>query len=236
MTFWVAGATVASSLLGANAASSAASKQSAAADRAAQLQQQQYEQTRADYAPFRAAGVNALGKLQDLADYKPFDMNSFTRDPGFGFRLQQGQKALDASAAARGGLISGNALKAATAFGQDMGSQEYQNAFNRYQTERQATLAPYMTLAGFGTSANAANAQAGQNYATNAGNMITGGAAAQAAGAVGAANAITSGLGTYLNYNQGNNLLAALQRNQSMQPVNTGGYSNVPSYMVQPNQ
>jgi hypothetical protein len=148
--------------------------------------------------------------------------------------LQQGQKALDASAAARGGLISGNALRAATAFGQDMGSQEYQNAFNRYQTERQATLSPYLTLAGFGTNANAANAQAGQNYATNAGNMITGGAAAQAAGTVGGANAITSGLGTYLNYNQGNNLLSALQRNQSMQPVNTGGYSNVPAYMVKP--
>jgi len=224
MTFWVAGATVASSLLGANAASSAASKQSAAADRAAQLQQQQYEQIRADQAPFREAGVNALGKLQDLADYTPFSMNAFTQDPGYGFRLKQGQKALDASAAARGGLISGNALKAATAFGQDMGSQEYQNAFNRYQTERQATLAPYMTLAGFGTGANAANAQAGQNYATNAGNMITGGAAAQAAGGVGAANAVTGAVSQYLNYNQGNNLLAALRGGNYTTPT---GYGNV---------
>lgn len=234
MTFWVAGATVASSLLGANAASSAASKQSAAAQQAAELQQQQYEQTRKDQEPYRQAGVRALGKFESLADYTPFSMNAFTQDPGYGFRLKQGMNALNNQAAARGGLISGNALKAATAFGQDMGSQEYQNAFNRYQTERQATLSPYMTLAGFGPAANAANAQAGQNYATNAGNMITGGAAANAAGTVGGANAITSGLGTYLNYNQGNNLLSALQRNQSMQPVNTGGYSNVPAYMVQP--
>jgi hypothetical protein len=153
--------------------------------------------------------------LESMADYKPFDMNAFTQDPGYGFRLKQGQKALDASAAARGGLISGNALRAATAFGQDMGSQEYQNAFNRYQTERQATLSPYMTLAGYGTNANALSAQAGQNYATNAGNMITGGAAAQAAGNMGVANAFGGGASQYMRYDQGNNLLAAIRGNSS---------------------
>jgi hypothetical protein len=52
---------------------------------------------------------------------------------------------------------------------------------------------------------------AGQNYATGAGNLITGAGAAQAAGQVGAANAVTGGLGTYLNYTQGNALLNALR-------------------------
>jgi len=211
-----------SSVIGAASAKSGADTQANAARRAADLQKEQYDQTRADYAPFREAGVNALGKLQGMADYQKFGMDQFTQDPGYAFRLKQGQKALDASAAARGGLISGNALKAATAFGQDMGSQEYQNAFNRYQTERQATLAPYMTLAGFGTGANAANAQAGQNYATNAGNMITGGAAAQAAGNMGVANAFGGGASQYLNYNQGNNLIAMLRGGGS-----TAGYGNV---------
>jgi len=220
----MAGTALASGLIGANAAKSGAAAQSAAANRAAELQQQQYEQTRKDQEPYREAGARALGKFESLADYTPFSMNAFTQDPGYGFRLKQGQKALDASAAARGGLISGNALRAATAFGQDMGSQEYQNAFNRYQTERQATLAPYMTLAGFGTGANAANAQAGQNYATNAGNMITGGAAAQAAGGIGAANAISGGVSQYLNYNQGNNLLNVLN-NRNL--VNQYGAGNV---------
>ena len=60
------------------------------------------------------------------------------------------------------------------------------------------------------------------------------GAAAQAAGRVGSANAITGGLGTYLNYSQNNALLEALQRNQNMQLVNTGGYSNMPAYMIRP--
>ena len=214
-TYLMAGTALASSLIGANAAKSGANAQSNAANRAAELQQQQYEQTRADQAPFREAGGRALTKLEGMADYTPFSMNAFTQDPGYGFRLKQGQKALDASFAARGGLISGNALKAATAFGQYMGSQEYQNAFNRYQTERQATLAPYMTLAGFGTGANAANAQAGQNYANNVGNYLTGGAAAQAAGGMGVANALGSGASQYLKYTQGNDLLSALKGENS---------------------
>jgi hypothetical protein len=154
--------------------------------------------------------------------------------------LSEGQKALDRQAAARGGLISGGALKAATRYGQDMGSQEYTNAFNRALTGYNTDVARenqlynrQSALAGIGqTSTNLVN-QAGQNYATNAGNLITGSGAAQAAGQVGVANAVTGGLGTYLNYSQGNNLLNALQRNQGMQLVNTGGYSNVPAYMVQ---
>ena len=223
-TYLMAGTALAGGLLGANAAKSGAAAQSDAANRAAELQQQQYEQTRADQAPWREAGGRALTKFESLADYKPFDMDQFTQDPGYAFRMKQGMNALNNQAAARGGLISGNALKAAQGYGQEMGSQEYQNAFNRYQTERQATLSPYMTLAGYGQGANALTTQAGQNYATNAGNMITGGAAAQAAGGVGAANAVTGAVSQYLNYNQGNNLLAAIRGGNYTTPT---GYGNV---------
>jgi hypothetical protein len=207
----VSGAVIGSSVLGAVSAKNAGDSQAAAAARAAALQKEQFDITNEQQRPWREAGGRALTKLEGMADYKPFDMNAFTQDPGYGFRLKQGQKALDASAAARGGLISGNALKAATSFGQDMGSQEYTNAFNRYQTERQATLSPYMTLAGYGQNANTLSANAGANYATNAGNLITGGAAAQAAGYMGAANAIGGGASQYMRYNQGNDLLAALR-------------------------
>lgn len=227
MTF-LAAATFASSLIGANAARSAASTQANAANRAADLQEQQFQQTRQDQMPFREAGVRALGKLETASDYTPFGMQQFQQDPGYAFRLSEGQKALDRSAAARGGLISGNALKAATRFGQEMGSQEYTNAFNRYQTERNARLNPLQSLAGVGQSSTNFLGQAGQNYATNAGNMITGSAAARAAGQVGSANAITGGVSQYLNYNQNNNLLAALRGGGgggSIGPVqNTGGY------------
>jgi len=222
MTFWVAGAVVGSALIGGSAAKSAASTQSAAADRAAELQYQQFMQTREDQAPYRAAGTNALAEMQRTAGNVPgafkFGANDYQQDPGYAFRLSEGQKALDRSAAARGGLISGGALKAAERFGQDMGSQEYQNAYNRALTGYNTGVASenqlynrQAGLAGIGQTATNLVGQAGQNYATNAGNMITGGAAAQAAGQVGMANAITGGLGTYLNYSQGNALTNALR-------------------------
>jgi hypothetical protein len=200
-----------SALLGASAAKSAAKTQAGAADRAAELQQQQYEQTRQDLAPYRAAGVNALGKLEGMADYTMFGPEQFSRDPGYGFRLAEGQKALDRQAAARGGLISGGALKAAQRYGQEMGSQEYTNAFNRYQIERNAKLGPYQSLAGVGQTTANQLGQFGAANAANMGNLMTGGAAASAAGQVGAANAVTGGLGTYLNYTSNNNLLNALK-------------------------
>jgi uncharacterized membrane protein YqiK len=136
--------------------------------------------------------------------------------------LSEGQKALDRSAAARGGLISGGALKAAGRYGQEMGSQEYMNAFNRYQTERNAMLNPLQSLAGIGQTTATNLGTAGAANAANVGNLITGGAAAQAAGQVGATNAITGGLGTYLNYSQNNALLNALKNRGSTY----GGPSN----------
>jgi hypothetical protein len=239
------GVTLASTLIGSRAAGKAADVQSASADRAAELQQQQYEQTRADQAPYREAGYNALAQMQRTAGNVPgafkFGAGDYQADPGYAFRLSEGQKALDRQAAARGGLISGGALKAAQRFGQEMGSQEFGNAYNRALTGYNTGVASenqlynrQAGLAGIGqTSANVVG-QAGQNYATNVGNLMTGSGAAQAAGYVGQANAITGGVGTYLNYSQNNALLEALQRNQNMQMVNTGGYSNVPAYMIRP--
>jgi len=222
MPWMIPAAIIGSSLLGGSAAKSAASTQSAAADRAAELQNQQFMQTREDQAPYRAAGVNALAELQRTAGNVPgafsFTNQQMYQDPGYAFRLSEGQKALDRSAAARGGLISGGALKAAERFGQDMGSQEYQNAYNRaltgYNTGVSSENQLYNRqagLAGIGQTATNLVGQAGQNYANAAGNLITGGAAANAAGQVGMANAVTGGLGTYLNYTQGNALTNALR-------------------------
>jgi hypothetical protein len=220
-----------SALLGASASKSAASTQAAAADRAAELQRQQYEQNRADLEPYRAAGQTALNALTPLAtNYQKFGMDQFQQDPGYGFRLSEGQKALDRQAAARGGLISGGALKAAQRYGQDMGSQEYMNAFNRYQTERNAQLNPLQSLAGVGQTTANQLGQFGASNAANVGNLMTGGAAAQAAGQVGMANAVTGGLGTYMNYSQNqaqNSLLQQALKNRGSiyggPSVNFGG-------------
>jgi hypothetical protein len=226
------------------AAREAAQISNAAAERDLALRTRMYEEGIARQKPFYEAGVNALGQLRNQYTNMPAAFTGqvqLGQDPGYAFRLAEGQKALDRQAAARGGLISGGALKAAQRFGQDMGSQEYQSAYNRALTGYNTDVARenqlynrQAALAGIGQTSTNLVGQAGQNYATNVGNLMTGAGAAQAAGQVGMANALTGGLGTYLNYNQGNALLNALQRNQNMQLVNTGGYSNVPSYMVQP--
>lgn len=228
MTFWVAGAVVGSSLIGANAAGNAASTQADAANRAADLQYKQWQESVALQEPWRKAGEQALNKLIPLTDYQKFDMNKFQADPGYAFRLSEGQKALERSAAARGGLLSGATLKGIQRYGQEMGSQEYTNAFNRYQTERAAQLQPLQSLAGVGQTTAQQLGQSGQNMASNVGEALTSGAAARASGYVGGANALTQGLGTYLNYSQGQNMLNALQRYQTPQyptTVYAGGTS-----------
>ena len=151
-------------------------------------------------------------------------MGQFQQDPGYAFRIGEGQKALDRQAAARGGLISGGALKAAQRYGQEMGSQEYQNAFNRYQAERQAKLGPLQSLAGVGQTSVNQLGVAGQQYASGAGEAIGAGAQARASGYMGQANAIGGGMNQYMNYQnqQSQNALLTQALNQN-QP--TYGYS-----------
>ena len=207
----VSGAIVGSAVIGGVSSNRAAKTQAGAAGEATQLQREQFERQLELQAPFREAGVRALGKLESASEYTPFGMQQFQADPGYAFRLGEGQKALDRTAAARGGLISGGALRAAQRYGQEMGSQEYTNAFNRYQAERQARLGPLQSLAGLGQTTSQQLGQAGQQMGMNVGETMTSGAAARASGYVGGANALTGALGTGLNYYQGQNMLNAMQ-------------------------
>jgi len=158
--------------------------------------------------PFRQGGLTAQNEIMQLlgiggdenaAGYgslgKSFGMSDFEQDPGYGFRQAEGMKALERSAAARGNLLSGSTLKGVQRFGQDLASQEYQNAFNRYQVNRSNKLNPLQSLMGSGQSAtnvmtNAAG-QMGQNQANNLYNA----GQARASGYVGSANALSNALG-----------------------------------------
>jgi hypothetical protein len=222
---WMAAAMVGSSLIGAEAAGSAADTQAAAADRAAQLQKEQFDRQVELQAPFREAGVRALPELEAASRYTPFGMQQFTADPGYGFRLAEGQKALDRQAAARGGLISGGALKAAQRYGQEMGSQEYTNAFNRYQTERQARLNPLQSLAGMAQTSTGQLGAAGQAYASGAGEAMGQAAQARASGYMGGANALSQGLSNYMGYSQGQDRNALLR-----QSIGNRGYGGASSF------
>jgi hypothetical protein len=139
-------------------------------------------------------------------------MQDFQIDPGYAFRMSEGLKSLDRQAAARGGLISGGALKAAQRYGQDLGSQEYQNAFNRYQVNRANQLTPLQSMAGMGQTTATQLGNAGQTYAGQAGAAYGAAGQAQASGYMGAANAISGGIGQYLGYQSDNNLINALNK------------------------
>jgi hypothetical protein len=228
---------IGSSLLGGLTSNRAAKTQAAAADRSAELEREMFERQVELQAPFREAGVRALGKLEAASEYTPFGMQQFQTDPGYGFRMSEGMKALERGAAARGGLLSGNTLRATQRFGQDLASQEYTNAFNRYQTERNARLNPLQSLAGVGQTATNQLGQAGQSYASGAGEAMGAAAQARASGYMGAANAIGGGLNQYLNYsnNQAQNALlqqALAQRGGGFGYTGEAGFSNTPSYLV----
>jgi hypothetical protein len=232
------GATLAAGYMGAQAAGKAAKVQASAANRAADLQQQQFERQVELQEPWRQAGITALNKLIPLSDYTPFGMDQFQQDPGYAFRLAEGQKALERSAAARGGLLSGAAMKGATRFGQEMGSQEYTNAFNRYQTERAARLQPLQSLAGVGQTTAQQIGEAGARTASITGDLMTSGAAARATGYMGGANALSNALGQGMNFYQNQQRNAIFQN--MMNPPSAGGssgYSYTPtaSYDWSPN-
>jgi hypothetical protein len=238
----VTGITAGASIIGGGMAAQggrdAANTQAQAADRAAALQKQMFDEQQRLSAPYREAGVTGQNRLMELLGLgantgaegygkygRDFGMSDFQADPGYAFRLAEGQKALDRQAAARGGLISGGALKAATRYGQDMGSQEYGNAYNRYQTNRTNQLAPLGSLMSSGQAAAAgAAAQAGQ-YGSNVGNLMVQGGQAQAAGQLGTGNAMNRALGTAATaYQNQENFNKYLRQNQ----LNTANQSSDP--------
>lgn len=195
-------AIIGSSLIGGVAAKSAGDTQAGATREATAEQRRQFERQVELQEPFRKVGVNALPELVAASKYEPFTMEKYQADPGYGFRLREGMKALERSAAARGGLLSGATLRGVQEYGQDLASQEYTNAFNRYQAERAARLNPLQSLTGMGqtTAANVAT-QAGQLGQNIGSNLIQGGAA-RASGYMGMANAASGGLSQYLAYQQ----------------------------------
>jgi hypothetical protein len=72
-----------------------------------------------------------------FAFHAPSGQQALANDPGYQWRMDQGRKALEASAAARGGLFSGATGKALVDYGQGLASQEYDKAYGRALGENQ---------------------------------------------------------------------------------------------------
>lgn len=187
------------------AGSRAAGAQVDAADRAAALQERIYNsmaarnqgaETLGNLARNRYGELVGLGPNTNAMGYgsavQPFDMSKFQADPGYGFRMSEGLKALDRQAAARGGMMSGAALKAAGRYGQEAASQEFGNAYNRYRQNRADQLDPLTYAMTGGTNATNATNTAMGNMGTNVGNLMGQAGQATGAGYLGAGNSVNN--------------------------------------------
>lgn len=130
-------------------------------------QQTQYEQDRADLSPYRDAGYTALEQLGrgtvDGGEFnRDFTMADYKADPGYQFRLDQGNRGVEASAAARGGVLSGGTLKALARYNQDSASQEYGAAYQRYNNDTTTRFNRLAGIAGVGQTATNTGIAAGQ--------------------------------------------------------------------------
>jgi len=203
----VAGGSLLGGIFGASGAKKAAKAQLQAAREANALQEKMFNQQVALQEPFRQAGLTTQSELMrqfglggdaTSAGYgnmlRDFSAEDFQADPGYAFRLQEGLKGMDRQAAARGGLISGGALKAAQRYGQEMGSQEYQNAYNRYNQNRGTRYNMLTGQQAVGQNATNAQTQAAGSYGQQAGQTLMDMGNARASGYMGAANAYSNAL------------------------------------------
>jgi hypothetical protein len=229
MAIVIGGSIAAAGAIGGAAISSSASKDAAStqadsANRAADLQNDQYQQNVENLKPFTDFGKNNIDSLQSLIN-NPFLTQGFYADkfsaptaaqaqqtPGYQFTLDQGLKATQNSAAARGLGTSGAALKGASTYATGLADSTYNDVYNRalsaYNTNFNSALSQYntnqqtlgnqinrlQTAVQTGQNSAAMTAQQGTAAAANAGNYLTSGANAQAAGTVGSANALSGAL------------------------------------------
>jgi hypothetical protein len=158
------GGSLANGLIGAYTGNKALDRQQDATDRANAL-----------WEPYRQFGVENLGRANSLLK----NPGSINQDPQHQFLLQQGMQARDRSAASRGNLYSGQQMKGAERFGQDLGNASFDRILGRYTGAAQ--------LGATGTT----------NISNNLTNLGNAGAANSLYQGQVANNAINNGLGQY---------------------------------------
>lgn len=195
------------SLTGANkqakAATQAANTQLEASREATKVQKDMYDQTRMDLMPYADAGRSSLSQLMGQMGpngyfNQTYDGQDIYSDPSYQFRLNEGLDAVQSGAAAQGGLLSGATLKALQGYGQDMASQEYQNAYNRFNADQTNRYNRLSNIVGLGQNAAAQQGNAGMQTAQAVANNTMSGANAQAAGQIAAGNRTANNFGSVL--------------------------------------
>lgn len=202
MAIGTTAAIIGSAVIGAAASGISGSKAAGAQKQAAAMdvaeQRRQYDLTRSDFAPWRQAGQGALGILSKeygIGTGAVPGESAFKASPGYDFRLQEGVKAAERSAAARGMLGSGAAMKAIQRYGEGLASSEYGDWWNRLAG-----------IAGVGQSATQSTAAAGSQAAGAIGNAYQNMGNARASSYANTGSAINQGMQNVLNaylYNKG---------------------------------
>lgn len=175
-------------IMGKNASKDAIEAQKNAANQSAAMQWQMYQQQREDLQPWREAGSKSLEKMQGEDYMKDFSMADFEADPGYAFRMAEGQKALERSASARGNMFGGAQAKALTKYGQDMGAQEYQASYDRFNADRDRRFGRLNTMSSGGLQAAGGQAAAARSYGDTMTSNYIGMANAEGAAKIGASN------------------------------------------------
>lgn len=196
---------------GSKAAGKASDLQYQASQDALAEQQRQFNTARADAKPWRTAGEMGLYDLQGLYGLGPKwmndaaqsryradpmyagELNNFQASPGYQFRMEEGLKALDRSAASRGMLRSGAQMKATQRYGEGLAADEYDRHYNRVTSSFNNYANRLSALAGVGQTTNQNLAALGANYANSAGNIMTSTANNMGNAAIAGAQARASG-------------------------------------------
>lgn len=185
----------------AEGASRAADAQVQAARESNELMREMFNQTRQDQEPWRQAGVGALNQL--TAGIRPgaefnrnFTLNDFYAEPGYGFRLSEGQKTIDNAAAARGSTLSGATLKALSRFNQNTAADEFQRSYDRWNNDVSNRFNRISGVAGTGQQTVQNVGNAGLNAAQQMGNNTMGAGNARASGYIAQGNSVGNTVGS----------------------------------------
>ena len=191
------GASLLGGAFSAHAANSAANTQANAANNATAAQEQMFEETRSDQAPWREAGKTALGSIAGMSDFFNHQFNAKDLNdnlaPNYAFMRDQGVTA--ATNASNLYSPGGNTVKAATDYAENYAGNAYEQAFQNYSANQTNIFNRLAAIAGLGQTAGSASTTGAPSFASGIANSTIGAGNARAAGTVGTANAISGTLG-----------------------------------------
>ena len=212
-----AGGSIIGGMAQSDAAKTAAKQSGANMQAVINQENMNYQRNLALNQPYLGVGQDLIPQLNNQQFYDPAQQQALIQqnlDPSMAFRMQQGNAAVEGSAAAHGSLFSGGTGRALQDYAQGLASTEYNNAYNRTQN---SLTNSYNRLTGtIGIGQNAVANQMGINSNQNQGlvnamnansqnqmSSTIGQGNATAGAAVGVGNSVAGALGNYGMYNAG---------------------------------